>query len=113
MSALEEITKLFKKLNIPAQTTEFTSRPIDEYAVFTPISDTFDVFSDDMPNVEINSIRVTLFTKGNYILLVKKISAELLGKGFTITDRRFVNREIDTGYNHYAIDCEKFYLLEE
>ena len=35
------------------------------------------------------------------------------GDSFTITDRRYIGHEDDTGYHHYAIDVAKYYILEE
>ena len=32
---------------------------------------------------------------------------------FTITDRRYIGHEDDTGFHHYAIDVAKLYGLEE
>ena len=37
----------------------------------------------------------------------------LLASDFTITDRRYIECENDTGYHHYAIDVAKYYELEE
>ena len=33
--------------------------------------------------------------------------------GMTITDRRYIGHEDDTGYHHYAIDVAHHYELEE
>ena len=34
-------------------------------------------------------------------------------RGFTISDRRYIAHEDDTGYHHYAIDVAKSYETEE
>lgn len=42
-----------------------------------------------------------------------QIVRALLAADITITDRRYVGHEDDTGYHHYAIDVAKIYELEE
>ena len=41
------------------------------------------------------------------------VGGMLLTAGFTITDRRYIAHEDDTGYHHYAIDVAKEYEQEE
>ena len=43
----------------------------------------------------------------------KQLSKALLSADFTITDRRYIGHEDDTGYHHYAIDVAKTYETEE
>ena len=54
-----------------------------------------------------------LFSRGNYLKRKKQLSKALLAADFTITDRRYIGHEDDTGYHHYAIDVAKLYRLEE
>jgi hypothetical protein len=37
----------------------------------------------------------------------------LLNDDFTVTERRYIGHEDDTGYHHYAIDVAKNYGMEE
>ena len=37
----------------------------------------------------------------------------LLAADVTVTDRRYIGHEDDTGYHHYAIDVAKSYVWEE
>lgn len=37
----------------------------------------------------------------------------LLAADVTVTDRRYIGFETDTGYHHYAIDVAKSYVWEE
>ena len=57
--------------------------------------------------------RLSLFSKGNYTKIKNGIVRSLLASDFTITDRRYIERENDTGYHHYAIDVAKSYELED
>ena len=41
------------------------------------------------------------------------MESAILAAGITITDRRYIGHEDDTGYHHYAIDVAKNYELQE
>ncbi|MPN53572.1 hypothetical protein SDC9_201236 [bioreactor metagenome] len=75
--------------------------------------DTFELYTDDKPRHETQEARVSLFDKGNYMALKNQIVRALLNAEFTITDRRYIVHEDDTGYHHYAIDVANYYELEE
>ena len=91
----------------------FSYKAPDEYVVLTPLSDTFEVHADNRPGFEVQEVRISLFSKGNYRLPKKQIVTALLNADFTITERRYIEHEDDTGYHHYAIDVAKNYGLEE
>ncbi|MEG2842900.1 MAG: hypothetical protein RR900_05400, partial [Ruthenibacterium sp.] len=78
-----------------------------------PLADTFLLHADNMPNGETQEARLSLFCKGNYNAVKNKIVRAALCADFTITDRRYIGYEGDTGYHHYAIDVAKLYELEE
>ncbi|NLD80650.1 MAG: hypothetical protein GX642_05745 [Smithella sp.] len=113
MSILSELNALFETTNIPVETGVFSGVPPDEYLVLTPLSDTFAVFGDNKPLADINEVRISLFSKNNYIQRKNQLVRILLQADFVITDRRYVGHEDDTGYHHYAIDVAKYYELEE
>lgn len=112
MSILKELNKLLEPL-LPIETGVFSGVPPDEYIVITPMSDTFDMFADNRPHVDMQEARLSLFSKGNYLKLKNIIVRTLLGADLTITDRRYIEHEDDTGYFHYAIDVAKTYEMEE
>lgn len=107
MSVLEELNHVVEEIGPPVETGIFSGTAPDEYVVLTPLSDMFDLFADNMPTMDIGEIRISLFTRGNYTLRVKQFVKKLFTSGFTITDRRYVGYEEDTGYHHYAIDVAK------
>lgn len=41
------------------------------------------------------------------------LARALLAADVTVTDRRYIGHEDDTGYHHYAIDVAKSYVWEE
>ncbi len=113
MSLLSEITTLAKSCGLTVETGVFSGVAPDEYLVITPLSDSFDLHADNAPLNEVQSARLSLFTKGNYTKLSGKLTRSLLAGEFAITDRRYIGHEDDTGYHHYAIDVAKNYEWEE
>ena len=112
MSTLSELNTLLTPV-LPVETGIFSGVPPDEYLVLTPMTDGFTLFGDNMPLMDVSEVRISLFTKGNYIQRKKQITASLLTAGFTVTDRRYIGHEDDTGYYHFAIDVAKYYETEE
>ena len=113
MSILSELNTLFEAANIPVETGVFSGVPPDEYLVLTPLADTFAVYGDNKPLADINEVRISLFSKNNYIQRKNQLVRMLLQADFVITDRRYIGYEYDTGYHHYAIDVAKEYETEE
>lgn len=112
MSLLSELNTILKPL-VPIETGIFSDKPPNRYLVITPLADTFEIYADDRPGNEIQEARLSLFDKGSYTTVKNKIVRTLLNADFTITDRRYVGHEDDTGFHHYAIDVAKQYELEE
>ena len=113
MTILAELNTLLTDLMIQVETGKLSDKALDEYVVLVPISDNFSLFCDDRPKYETSEVRLSIFTRGNYIKLKNKIVKELLNRTFTITDKRYVEYENDTGYHHYNIDVAKYYETEE
>lgn len=108
-SILFDLKHVLLALDIPIETGTFKDPAPDEYLVLTPITDGFDVFADNLPGYEVSEVRISLFTKSNYIKRKNQITKLLLLSGFTITGRWYVEYEQDTGYHHYALDVAKEY----
>ena len=102
---LEQLTMIADKLGLPFEVGLYTTTPAPEtYLVATPLTDVLDVFADNQPSVEVEEVRLALFTRGNYLDLRSRITRALLDTGLTITARTYVGFEADTGFHHYAID---------
>lgn len=113
MSLLSELKNIIDGMNIPVETGIFSAPPPDRYAVLTPLSDTYELFSDNRPDQDIEEVRISIFDKGNYLEIKKQIELSILSADITITDRRYIGYETDTRYHHYAIDIAKNYETEE
>lgn len=113
MSILEELNTLLTGMGFPVETGVFSGTPPDEYMVITPLADTFDGYADDLPQQEIQEVRLSLFSKGSYTARKNQIVRSLLENNFTVTDRRYIGHEDDTNFHQYAIDAAKEYEMEE
>ena len=113
MILLSEIKAAVTGCGLPVETGVFSDEPPDEYVVVTPLADTYELHADNLPEYEIQEARLSLFSRGNYLKWKRQLSKALLAADFTITDRRYIGHEDDTGYHHYAIDVAKTYETEE
>ena len=113
MSLLADLNVIASKLGIAVETGVFTDTPPNEYLVLTPLVDTFDLHADNAPGTDIQEVRLSLFTKGSYTKWKNAIVRALLAADITITDRRYVGHEDDSGYHNYAIDVANYYEMEE
>ena len=113
MSLLSELNAVAKSLDIAVETGVFTDTAPNEYLVLTPLGDTFDLHADNTPGTDVQEVRLSLFTKGSYTKCKNQLVRALLAADITITDRRYVGHEDDSGYHHYAIDVANYYEMEE
>lgn len=113
MSLLSELKIVIEGIGLPVETGVFSDEPTEEYVVVTPLADTYELHADNLPEYETQEARLSLFSRGNYLKRKKQLSKALLTADFTITDRRYIGHEDDTGYHHYAIDVAKLFRLEE
>lgn len=106
---LENLSQIAKKLGLAYAVSCYTASPApDTYLVFTPLTDSFEIFADNTPGVEIEEARISLFTKTNYLALRDQITKALISARLVITGRRYIGYEADTGFHHYSIDVSSF-----
>ena len=110
---LEELNTIVESAGLPVETGIFSAAAPDEYVVITPISEYFELFSDNAPGMNIEEARLSLFSKGNYVAKKCQLVRFLLAAGFFVTERRYIGLEEDTDYHHFAIDVAKEYMEEE
>jgi hypothetical protein len=113
MNILGELTARITGLGLAVETGVFSDEAPAEYTVITPLTDSFELFGDNLPEFETQEARLSVYSKSNYLDVKNRIVRALLAAGFTVTDRRYIAHEDDTGYHHYAIDVAKPYALEE
>ena len=113
MSLLSELNTIAGGCGVPVETGIFSGAAPDTYLVLTPLSDSFDLHADNHPSIDIQEVRLSLFCKENYTKIKNRLVKAVLNADMTITDRRYIGFETDTGYRHYAIDVAKSYVWEE
>ena len=113
MSLLSELTAIAAQMQLPVETGVFTDTAPATYLVLTPLIDLLEMHADNLPGGEVQEVRISLFTQGNYTKLKNALTRALLGSEITITDRRYNGHENDSGYHHYTIDVAKYYELED
>ena len=113
MSVLADIQSALSGLGIPIETGVFSEKAPAKYIVVVPLTDTFDLHADNAPGCDVQEARISLYAQGNYIKDKNALVKLLLGADFTITDRRYIGYETETGYHHYAVDVAKHYEMEE
>ena len=113
MSLLSELNTLAKVQGISVETGVFSGTPPTEYLVLTPLVDTFDLHADNSPGIEVQEVRISLFSKGSYTKRKNALVRALLAADITITERRYAGHDDNTDYHNYAIDVAKHYEMEE
>lgn len=113
MNILSDVKKLLEDLSVPIMTGVYASDAKDEYIVLVPLSDSYPISADNLPITDLQELRITLFSKGNYLKIKNKIVSLMLKNDFCITERKYNGYETDTGYYQYTIDVAKNYEIEE
>jgi hypothetical protein len=109
----QELDALVTGLGLPVETGVFSGKAPEQYAIVTPLADTFTLHCDNRPKYETQEARLSLYSKGNYQAAKRRLVKALLLAGFTVTLRQYIGREDDTGFFHYAVDAAKTYKWEE
>ena len=113
MSVLADIQTALSGLDIPIETGVFTEKAPAKYIVVVPLADSFDLHADNAPGCDVQEARISLYAQGSYTKEKNAIVKALLAADMTITDRRYIGYENDTGYHHYAVDVAQYYEMEE
>ena len=113
MSMLEELNTIVMSAGLPVETGVFSKAAPEEYVVITPISEHFELFADNVPGMNIEEARLSLFSKGNYGIKKRLLVRMFLSAGFLVTERRYIGFEEETQYHTFVIDVAKEYTEEE
>lgn len=113
MSLLSDLTTLVETLDIPVETGVFSDTAPDRYLVLVPLSDTFAVHADNSPGIDVQEVRISLYTKGSYTKEKNALIKLLLSHDFTVTGRSHIGYETETGYHHYNVDVAHYYEMED
>ena len=113
MSLLSDLQETLSALPVPVETGVFTDEAPAQYIVIVPLSDIFDLHADNTPGIDIQEVRLSLYSQGSYTSVKNRLVKALLAAGYTITDRQYIGYETETGYHHYNVDVAQYYEMEE
>jgi len=113
MSITTDLDTLIAGLGLPVETGVFSGKAPNEYVIVTPLGETFALHANNRPEYETQEARLSFYSKGNYLAAKRRLVKALLQAGFTITDRRYLGLEDDTGYHHYFADAQKLFQWED
>ena len=113
MSILEEIHAVIDRLGIAVETGVFKGNAPTKYIVAVPLADAFALHADNAPGVDVQEIRLSLYSQSNYMKDKNSLVRALLAADFTITGRQYIGYETETGYHHFVVDVAKHYEMEE
>lgn len=111
MSILSELVTIVEGMSLPVETGTFSTTPPDSYVVLTPLVDVFEGYADDLPQLDVQEVRISYFSRFNYVLPKKQLVNSLIEAGFIVTDRRYLGFDEETKYHQLAIDVAKPYLF--
>ena len=113
MNILSQLYSALSGLDIPVETGAFKDEAPERYIVIVPMVDSFALHADNSPGIDVQEVRLSLYCRGNYTKDKNTLVKVLLAHDFTITDRRYIGYETETGYFHYNVDVAKHYEMEE
>lgn len=113
MSILSEAKEIISGLGIPVETGVFKRESPETYVILVPLVDTYPLSADNKPEVDLQELRITIFSKGNYTAVKNKIVKKLFDSEFYITERKYNGFDTESGYYQYSVDVAKNYLFEE
>ena len=64
MSLLSETKTIIEALGMPVETGKFSDPAPDRYVVLTPLTDMYELFTDNRPQQTVEEVRIVLFDKG-------------------------------------------------
>lgn len=113
MTLLTEIQMALAPLNIPVETGIFSEKAPEQYIVVVTMADTFEVHADNLPSIDVQEARISLYSQGSYTKAKNAVVKALLAGGLTITGRQYIGYETETGYHHYNVDVAQHYEMED
>lgn len=113
MSLLSDLKTVLAPLGYSIETGAFSDAAPGQYVVLVPLADTFSLHADNTPGIDVQEVRISLFSKGSYTAMKNAVIHALLSAGITITARQYIGYETETGYHHYNVDVAHYYETEE
>lgn len=113
MMLLEKLISLFSQLDVPIETGIFSGQASEQYIVLIPVTSTYELYADNLPEQDIEEVRISIYSKTNYLSIKRILEKILLKNGLTITERRYNGYEKESKYHHFTIDVADHFNIEE
>ena len=84
---IQDAKSVLDRLKIPNETIKFSGKAKDTYAVLTPLDSSFE-YANDKPIEDVQGLRISIFSKTNFISFVNDLCIKLLDADLAITNRR-------------------------
>ncbi len=106
MTLNERVINALSPLNVPVTVMEnLTDDGVcGKFIVIIPTSDNFGLHADDKPLACAEEAELALYCKGNYLAFRDMATELLIAADITVTGRRYLELEKDTGFHHYIIE---------
>lgn len=109
MSILTDLVAVCRSQRLPVATSIYLDSPAPpRYAVITPLTETYTLWGDNQPGVNIEEARLNLYIRGDFTPDAAALTKACREHGLTVTARTYVGFETDTGYHHWAIDLADY-----
>ncbi|MBD5128442.1 MAG: hypothetical protein HDT43_00730 [Ruminococcaceae bacterium] len=105
MNLTERINVALALPGVPVSVMEnpTDSGKINKFIVIIPENDDI-TYADDKPLDFVEGAALQLYCKGNYLGFRDEVTNALIAADITISSRRYMEYEQDTGYHHYIIE---------
>ena len=113
MRLLEKLITILSDIGVPVETGLFSGQAPNQYIVLIPMTSTYELYADNLPKQDVEDVRISVYSKSNYLNLKRRLESKLLENGLTITERRYIGFEKESEYHHFTIDVANRYTIEE
>ena len=83
MMLLEKLISLFSQLDVPIETGIFSGQAPEQYIVLIPVTSTYELYADNLPKQDIEEVRISIYSKSNYLSIKRNLEKLLLVNGLT------------------------------
>jgi len=73
MMLLEKLISLFSQLDVPIETGIFSGQAPEQYIVLIPVTSTYELYADNLPEQDIEEVRISIYSKTNYLSIKRSL----------------------------------------
>ena len=73
MMLLEKLISLFSQLDVPIETGIFSGQAPEQYIVLIPVISTYELYADNLPEQDVEEVRISIYSKTNYLSIKRSL----------------------------------------